>query len=149
MLIKRFTSQLLEQIYFSLFFFFVIAIPGAFINFLILGFPEENRNYTAFHIIGSTLVSLSTFLLAPLVYGFFIQKIKGFLSHKQLKFKLVYSKTKEPVKPRHYIVRSYVRFFLFPIVAFTFIPYFLPLIISNGKRTAFDYILGTEAEVVK
>ncbi len=149
MITKRFSSQMLEIIYFSLFYFFVIAIPAAFINFLLLGSPEEDKTYSMFQLIASLVVSLLSFALAPLVYGLIMKKRNGFLSHQQLKFKLVYSKTKEPVKPSHFILRSYIRVMLFPFISFPIIPYFLPIVMSKGKKTIYDYILGTEVQEIE
>ena len=145
---KRLLSQLLEQIYFGLFYFFIIAIPAALINFFLLGSLESDTQPSVLAIILATTNSLLSIILSPLFYALFIKKIKNFISYKQLNYKLIYSKTKEEVKPRHFILRSYVRILIYPIMTMTILPFALPPIISKGKKSMVDYLMGTEVEDV-
>jgi len=144
----RLVSHLLEQFYFTIFYFFVMAIPAAAINYFLLGTPEQGKTYSLFVIFASTSVPLLSFILAPFIYGKIMSRRRNFVSYSQLKFELIYVKNNKKIKPRHFIIRSYARFFLYPLVSLTFIPYILPLIISNGRRSIFDYLFGTEVRKI-
>lgn len=150
LILKRLISQLLETIYYAIF-WFILAIPGSIISTSLRNSinSESSTQAQLTYLIISTIISLSVLLVAPLLYSLVILKIGSFLSYKQLGFKLINYTTKKPVSNNHFILRMYVRVILYPFVAFTILPYFLPVIISKGKRTIYDYILGTEIEVLE
>jgi hypothetical protein len=150
LILKRLVSQLLETIYFAIF-WFILAIPGSIISTSLRNSinSESSTQAQLTYLIISTIISITVLLVAPLLYSLVISKIGSFLSYKQLGFKLINYKTKEPVSKRHFTLRMYVRVILYPFVAFTVLPYFLPVIISKGKRTIYYYILGTEVEVLE
>jgi len=120
--------------------------PASLINLFLLGSPESDAQPSVLAILLATATSLLSITLSPLFYVQIIKKTKGFISHKQLKYKLIYSKTKEEVKPRHYIIRSYIRILIYPIMVITILPFILPPIISKGKKSMVDYLMGTEVE---